>query len=38
MKIILSPKMKGNGGKSDRGLITALEQAVEKVLTAQSKS
>ncbi|MFD2204996.1 hypothetical protein [Kiloniella antarctica] len=38
MKIILAQKMKGNGGKSDRGLITALEQAVEKVLTTQSKS
>ncbi|MEH6629324.1 MAG: hypothetical protein V7776_00770 [Halopseudomonas aestusnigri] len=37
MKIIISQKIKGSGGDMGRGLITALEEAVDKILTSENK-
>ncbi len=37
MKIIISQKIKGSGGDMGRGLITALEKAVDKILAAENK-
>ncbi len=35
MRIIIAQKIKGDGGKKDQGLITALEEAVGKILAKE---
>jgi HPt (histidine-containing phosphotransfer) domain-containing protein len=35
MRIIVAQKIKGDGGKKDQGLITALEEAVGKILAKE---
>ncbi|OUS12678.1 hypothetical protein A9Q97_05760 [Rhodospirillales bacterium 47_12_T64] len=38
MRIIISQKIKGSGGETGQGLITALEQAVGKILSAENNN